>query len=209
MLAFQADSDDAGTAACATAALARVAKPEALKAICRACGHWNAFVRAQALESLAVWSMAGTEAYQADLTAGDDGCDPCGVLVGHLTDQETFVGRLALEEEIDAVKVVASAWPHEGRPGIHSSAPAGQPTSRTAAPRTVSTVAADWLSKLTAEAIQPENPPTPAQQAEVADRCRQRLAAAEGGPQEGGNPSGPPTDSDASSDTFSETESVD
>lgn len=150
----------------AAAGLARVHTPDAVAALCDvASGHLNAWVRAQAVESLgqhlAGDPMVGSTSRPAD---DENVCDPVSALVNALSDQGRFSKQLALETEIDAVAQVLTA-----SKGIPAEPAASQPTDGR---HTVAEVAAFTLSSLTGHAIAPQAQATAEEQAQLVQRCR-------------------------------------
>ncbi len=156
----QSERRDPRIASAAVAGLARVAEPEAVSAICRAMARQNSpAVRAQAIEAL---SQQLSEAPAAE-------CDPLTALVAALDDYDAFTGLLALELEMQhASEAVAGA----GNPvsGPKWSARAGS------SPRTVASVAAQLLSTLTGQSIEPSASLDAKAKAELVRECRRLIA---------------------------------
>jgi hypothetical protein len=174
------------TAAAATAALSRVDAPEALAALCAAATeHPHPQVRAQAVESLAVWIMSAQPAARPPppgRSASGAGhsqpaaevrppppCDPVSVMVAALGDQAEFTGLLALERQIANAAAAADR---------HVVTPSGIPFSPSAEPagRTVAEVAAAGLGRMTGRKFDHRVPTTPADRARLVAQCRQWLA---------------------------------
>lgn len=162
----------------AAAALARVNNPDAVAALCEAAsGHFNAWVRAQAVESLGQQLVSNPTAVATSRPAGDESvCDPMEALVRALFDQGRFTGPLALETEIDAVARALTATK-----GIPAEPPSSPPADGS---RSVADVAAFTLSSLTGHAIAPQAQATAEELGQLVLRYRKwmsgRLQPADG-----------------------------
>jgi hypothetical protein len=150
-------------AVAAVAALPRIASPMALAALCRAAsGHADARVRAQAVESLSAWLVAGGK-------SDGQSCDPLAVLVAALEDSGKFAGVLSLERQITGAEAMAS------RPSAKTAA------SQPAVPaccqlRSVGEIAAESLGRLTGQPIKTGTTRSPEERAKLTAQCRAWLS---------------------------------
>lgn len=154
----------------AASGLARVSTPDAVAALCEAASrHWNAWVRAQAIESLGQQFVSDASAALTSRPADDEeDCDPVAALVKALSDQGLFSRRLALEAEIDGVARALTA-----SRGI----PAEPATSRsTDGRRSVAQVAAGTLTTLTGHTLAPQAEMSGEEQTLLAQQCRRWIA---------------------------------
>jgi len=145
-----AESPDESTACAAASVLNRVDDALSRDSLCRLSKkHPSPLVRAQAIESL------------MDLESPAHGdCSTCAILAGALTDSATFTGPLALERERLAAeefasKIVRSAHPPTSQiidlPGPKS--PARSMPAPRFGPRTISQLAADYLTARTGQSL--------------------------------------------------------
>jgi hypothetical protein len=147
-------------AAAALAALPRIASPVAMDTLCRtASDHAVARVRAQAVESLAAWLMAGGESENLP-------CDPVGVLVAALEDPGKFPGVLSLERQIASAELMTN------RPIAREGSASPPAVPSCCSLRTVGEVAAGYLERLTGRKFEPAAGRTAADCAELAEQCR-------------------------------------
>jgi len=167
LLIEAAGRPDTGPAAAAAAALSRVSSPAALNALGRvAARHPSAWVRAQAVESLATQAavrlrpIVGADASPVDFPRVGSG-DIIDALVASLLDDGRFTGELAFEREIARAARFAGSSPASGPAG------SGVPTDRR-----VADVAAAGLSVITGRYIEPADAPAFGSPAEFAAQCR-------------------------------------
>ncbi len=159
-------SEDPGAASAVVAGLARVEKPAAIDALCVAAAiHTSPWVRAQAIESLGQQLSSGNpQATTLASTEGSPTFGPLETFVNALSDQGIFSERLALESQIEAATRAVMAT--KGIPAQTST------TRPTANQRTVSQIAANVLSSLTGQSIQPRAQMTGEEKKSLLKQCQ-------------------------------------
>lgn len=170
-----AGQPETGPALAATAALSHVSAPDALKTLGHAAAtHPSAWVRAQAVESLAAitsslqappnqpTSASAEEAPTSDRRFPQVGSgDVIDALAASLLDEGRFTGTLALEQEIERAAAFAA-------PSARARPSAADPIERT-----VANIAAAGLSALTGRRIEPADGPAIGTPTVFAARCRE------------------------------------
>lgn len=156
-------------AAAALSGLARLEGEDVLAAFCKALHHANSLVRAQAVESLGEWLRS--ERNVADQPSDRSACDPVAALVDAMNDAGIFEAQLALEREIAEASAALT-----GRHGLRLETPPTSNAASAAGPRSVARIAAQVLSDLTGQSMQPGRILSMEDRRKFIEACRRQIS---------------------------------